>query len=278
MVQQKDTAVSKQSRREMATLLSAQKIASARIRTESIIRADILVELYEILELYCELLLARVGMLENTELDEGLEEPIRSLIYSAPKIEIKEVAVVAALLGGRYGKEFVKSAQEGEGVADKVIRKLKVTPPSEALVQGYLEEIAATYGVDWPKKAAPPKSDDDNDGQDEGQLKERVPEEEQKMLLEADQKVSESELVKATPPRDFGPSSPLRVNPPHPSTDNPHPQVKGPPGIDLKPTKLTQRMDAVERKKSPEADNRGGVGGKIPEVDDLAARFAALKR
>lgn len=262
----------------MAVLLSTQKIASARIRTESIIRADILVELYEILELYCELLLARVGMLEATDLDEGLEEPVRGLIYASPKIEVKEVAVVAALLGGRYGKEFVKSAIECEGVAEKVIRKLKVTPPSEALVQGYLEEIAATYGVDWPVKPKPAPSSDDDDGQDEGQLKERIPENENKMLLEADQKVAESELVKATPPKDFSPTSPLRVNPPNPSSENPHPIVKGPPGIDLKPTKLTQKMAAVEKKKSPEPENKGVVGGKIPEVDDLAARFAALKR
>ena len=235
-----------------------------------------MVELYEILELYCELLLARVGMLEAAELDEGLQEPVRGLIYASGRIEVKEVSAVAALLGGKWGKEFIKSAVEGEGVAEKVVKKLKVTPPSEALVQGYLEEIAATYGVDWPprpKADNEPENDEDDDDKDEGQQKEAVPVEE--LLADDGESRAKEELVKATPPRDFGPSSPLRVNPPSPSTDNPKPRVKA-QGLDLKPTKLTQRMDAVERKKSPE--NKGVVGGKIPEVDDLAARFAALKR
>ena len=64
MVQQKETALAKVARREMAQLLEAGKEASARIRVENIIRQDISVELLEILELYCELLLARVGLME----------------------------------------------------------------------------------------------------------------------------------------------------------------------------------------------------------------------
>lgn len=49
----------------MAQLLEAGKEESARIRVENIIRQDISVELMEILELYCELLLARIGMMES---------------------------------------------------------------------------------------------------------------------------------------------------------------------------------------------------------------------
>lgn len=64
-VQEKKTAVSKLSRREMAQLLDQGKEASAKIRVENIIREDINVELLEILELYCELLLARIGMMEG---------------------------------------------------------------------------------------------------------------------------------------------------------------------------------------------------------------------
>lgn len=56
MVQQKDTAVAKQSRRSMAQLLEQGKEESARIRVENIIRSDMNTELLEIIELYCELL------------------------------------------------------------------------------------------------------------------------------------------------------------------------------------------------------------------------------
>jgi vacuolar protein sorting-associated protein IST1 len=64
MAQQKETALSKVARREMAQLLEVGKEESARIRVENIIRQDISVELMEILELYCELLLARIGLME----------------------------------------------------------------------------------------------------------------------------------------------------------------------------------------------------------------------
>lgn len=65
MSQQKESALSKVARRQMAQLLEAGKEESARIRVENIIRQDIAVELMEILELYCELLLARIGLMES---------------------------------------------------------------------------------------------------------------------------------------------------------------------------------------------------------------------
>lgn len=65
MSQQKEQAVAKVARRSIAQLLELGKEQSARIRVENIIRQDIQVELMEILELYCELLLARIGLMES---------------------------------------------------------------------------------------------------------------------------------------------------------------------------------------------------------------------
>jgi vacuolar protein sorting-associated protein IST1 len=65
LMQQKQTALAKQARRELAQLLEQGKDESAKIRVENIIREDIFVEMLEILELYCELLLARFGLLEQ---------------------------------------------------------------------------------------------------------------------------------------------------------------------------------------------------------------------
>ena len=64
-MQQKQTALAKQARRDLAQLLEQGKEESAKIRVENIIREDIFVEMLEILELYCELLLARFGLLEQ---------------------------------------------------------------------------------------------------------------------------------------------------------------------------------------------------------------------
>jgi len=125
MVQQRDDAMGKTQRRAMAQLLEVGKIDSAKIRVENIIRADITNELHEILELYCELLLARAGLLDASTCDPGLEEAVKSIIYAAPKTEIKELQTVRLLLAEKFGKEFVLSAMENKdgGVSDKVIKK-----------------------------------------------------------------------------------------------------------------------------------------------------------
>lgn len=263
----------------MAQLLEAGKIESAKIRVENIIRSDITTELHEILELYCELLLARTGLMEAPTCDPGLEEAVKSLIYAAPRTDVKELQQVRALLCDKYGKEFAMVAVENSDkkVSEKVLKKLTVTPPPQELVNGYLEEIARTYGVDWPKRPKeefgdpPDYLDDDDENSSGGQLQKNL---EPALLADnvAGKEIEEREaLSRATPPRNFGPSSPLRVNPPSPSIDNPHPRIKG--TLDLKPTKKMQNVST-----SKGTQSKGPVGGTIPDVDELAKRFAALKK
>ncbi len=280
MVQHRDDASGKAQRRAMAQLLEAGKIDSARIRVENIIRSDITNELHEILELYCELLLARSGLLEAPACDPGLEEAVKSIIYSAPKTEIKELQQVRILLGEKFGKEFVLTAMENSDgkVSETVVKKLSVTPPKEGLVQGYLEEIARAYGVDWPKGSKdlgdPPKyADDSNDEDDKpsgGQAQKNL-----ESSLSTDNKSAKDreDLSRATPPRTLGPNNPLHINPPSPSTDNPRPKVTL-NSTELKPSK--KMVDAGLAKKPPE--RKGGIQDGIPDVNELAARFAALKR
>jgi len=62
--QEKKESVAKQSRREIANLIEKGKLETARIKVENIINEDIHVELLELLELYCELLVARFGLVE----------------------------------------------------------------------------------------------------------------------------------------------------------------------------------------------------------------------
>lgn len=54
-------------RRDIATLLEKGKVETARIKTESIINEDIHLELLELLELYCEILSTRFGLIENSK-------------------------------------------------------------------------------------------------------------------------------------------------------------------------------------------------------------------
>jgi vacuolar protein sorting-associated protein IST1 len=275
MVQQKDAAVAKLQRREMAQLLEIGKIESAKIRVENIIRSDLNSELLEILELYCELLTARAGLMESKECDPGLEEAVHSIIYAAPKISgVKELSQVRALLAEKYGKEFtLRAVENSDGkIPERVLKKLRVEPPSQELVEAYLSTIADAYNVDYPpgikaQRAAElaaeeegAEDDDDDDENPSGGQKVKV--------LEA--AAETDELSKATPPRSLGMKSPVSVMPPSPSTENVRPKVNLPGPPELKPSK--KMVDAAKSKPS------NGPGGKIPDVDELQKRFAQLKR
>lgn len=254
------------------------KVESARIRVENIIRSDLTTELYEILELYCELLIARAGLLEPSgPPDAGLEEAVSSLIYAAPRTEIKELHTARVLLAEKFGKDYALNASENkEGkVGARVMERLRVEPPKQELVEAYLSTIADAYGVDYPKgsKAAREAAnngegdDDDDDDAPSGGLKEPALEE----------PLNTEELSKATPPREFGgPKSPVSVVPPKPSSDNPSPRIRLPGPPELKPgAKMQNAQPAVKATPAKKAD---GPGGKIPDVNELAARFAQLKR
>ena len=232
----------------------------------------------EILELYCELLLARIGFLEAKECDPGLEEAVKSIIYAAPRTDIKELQQVRLLLVEKYGKEFALEAIENSDgkVAERVVKKLRVEPPDPQLVTLYLQEIARTYGVGWRRQEETPDvEDDDDDTASGGQA-----------IKSLEEPLSTMKLSKATPPRDLGPRSPISIAPPSPSTDNISPRVRLPAPPELEPN---AKM-SVLKKATPSTDTKGNatsgvpgskrdfIGGKIPGVDELSKRFAALKR
>ncbi|KAF2760147.1 DUF292-domain-containing protein [Pseudovirgaria hyperparasitica] len=294
MVQQKDTALAKQQRRALSQLVEQGKLESARIRVENIIRSDITTELHEILELYCELLLARSQLLDppststapsspSTYCDPGLEEPVRSLIYAAPRTEVKELHMARNILIEKFGKEFALSAMEGEGVAERVLKKLKVETPSRDLVDAYLGEICKAYGVPFGSDNT---EDDGNesDGDGGGQRAKQESELGLEPALEAesgatntstsDKKGEEvDELKKAKAPKSLGPGSPLRIAPSSPSSENPTPRIRMPGQTGKEPVSAVKKTPTAAAKKKDD-----GPGGKIPDVDELAKRFAALKR
>jgi vacuolar protein sorting-associated protein IST1 len=149
-IQDKKTALAKQQRRQLADLLNQSKELSAKIRVENIIRDDIYVELLEYLELYCELLLARMGMITDINrptCDSSLAEAVQSVIYSAQYTELKEMTSLKEVLIHKYGIEFGKIAMENtDGVVpEKIVRRCEVEVPSETLVNLYLCEIARAY-------------------------------------------------------------------------------------------------------------------------------------
>ncbi|KAI0361089.1 DUF292-domain-containing protein [Trametes cingulata] len=167
-LQEKKNAQAKAARRDIALLLEKGKVETARIKVENIIHEDVYVELLELLELYCELLISRFGLLDQStrEPDPGVSEGVCAIIYAAPRTELKELHILRDILMHKFGREFSIAVMENKDgcVSERVTRKLDISTPSPALVDAYLGEIAKGYGVPW----SPRKEDNDDDGPEGG--------------------------------------------------------------------------------------------------------------
>ncbi|KAK0481524.1 DUF292-domain-containing protein [Armillaria novae-zelandiae] len=169
-LQEKKGAQAKASRRDIATLIERGRIETARVKVESIINEDIHIELLELLELYCELLIARFGILDlrthssSREPDPAISEGVCSIIFSAPRTEVKELHVLRDILMHKYGREFSIAVMENHD--GRVVRKLDIAMPSPELVNAYLSEIAKAYGVSWMSPNTPSSDDNIDDGSD----------------------------------------------------------------------------------------------------------------
>lgn len=141
LLEKKKSELAQKARKEIADYLAAGKVERAKIRVEHIIREDYLVEAMEVLELYCDLLLARFGLLQQLkDLDEGIAEPVSSIIWVAPRLEsdVAELRVVADILSSKYGPAYAESARTATGnhrVSEKLMHKLAIQAPPKLLVE-----------------------------------------------------------------------------------------------------------------------------------------------
>lgn len=154
LLEKKKTELTQKARREIADYIANGKIERAKIRVEHIIREDYLVEAMEIVEMYCDLILARFGLIQQMKtLDDGLSEPISSILWATPRLQtdISELKLVSDQLTSKYGKPYAQAVRENalKTVNDKLIRKLSIQAPSKKLVENYLIEIARSHNVPY---------------------------------------------------------------------------------------------------------------------------------
>jgi len=152
--QKKKSELSQKSRKDIADYLAMGKADRARIRVEHIIREDYYMEAMEMMEMYCDLLLARFGLLkEMNTLDPGLAESVSSIIWAGLRMvtDVPELKLVCDQLGKKYGELYVKGVREGsiETVNAKLMHRLSAEPPPRNLVESYLAEIAAAHGIKY---------------------------------------------------------------------------------------------------------------------------------
>lgn len=154
LLEKKKTELTQKARREIADYIANGKLERAKIRVEHIIREDYLVEAMEIVEMYCDLILARFGLIQQMKtLDEGLAEAISSIIWATPRLQadIAELKIISDQLTSKYGKPYAQAARENalKTVNDKLIHKLSIQAPSKILVEKYLIEIAKSHNVSY---------------------------------------------------------------------------------------------------------------------------------
>lgn len=154
LLEKKKTELTQKARKEIADYIGTGKIERAKIRVEHIIREDYLVEAMEVTEMYCDLVLARFGLVQQMkDLDPGLSEALSSLIWCAPRLmtDVPELKVVADQLALKYGKPYAMACREQSvsTISEKLIHKLSVQAPPKVLVEKYLQEIALNYNLEY---------------------------------------------------------------------------------------------------------------------------------
>ncbi|XP_012275225.1 IST1 homolog isoform X2 [Orussus abietinus] len=154
LLEKKKTELAQKARKEIADYIAGGKVERARIRVEHIIREDYMVEAMELLEMYCDLLLARFGLIQQMKnLDDGLAEAISTIIWAAPRIQtdVQEMKVISDILTAKYGRQYTDACREEavQSISEKLKHKLGVQSPSKLLVEKYLIEIAKNYDVPY---------------------------------------------------------------------------------------------------------------------------------
>ena len=84
-------------RREIADLLRTSKQENARIRVETVIRENLLLQAFETLELFMELLAVRAQLVEKSkDMPPDMIEALSSLVYSAQRLQVTSTVPIAA--------------------------------------------------------------------------------------------------------------------------------------------------------------------------------------
>ncbi|XP_064641072.1 IST1 homolog isoform X2 [Lineus longissimus] len=165
LLEKKKTELTQKSRKEIADYISAGKEDRARIRVEHIVREDYLVEALEIIESYCDFLLARFGLIKSmARVDEDLDKPIASVIWSTLRVcgDVPELREIMKQFSHKYGKEYVEMCKHSdcEAVDEKLKHKLSLHQPPKKLLESYMVEIARSYNVPFEPDPAVMMGDD----------------------------------------------------------------------------------------------------------------------
>ncbi|KAL1547721.1 hypothetical protein AAHA92_16040 [Salvia divinorum] len=143
-----------QMKREIAQLLESGQDQTAKIRVEHVIREEKMMGAYDLLEIYCELIVARLPIIEtqkNCPID--MKEAIASMVFASPRCgDVPELLDVRKQFSAKYGKEFISSAIELRpqcGVSRLLVEKLSAIAPDGQAKIKVLSALAEEHNVKW---------------------------------------------------------------------------------------------------------------------------------
>ncbi|KAF8400971.1 hypothetical protein HHK36_014274 [Tetracentron sinense] len=144
----------RQMKKDLAQLLEAGQEQTARIRVEHVVREEKTIAAYDLIEIYCELIVARLPIIEsqkNCPID--LKEAISSVVFASPRCaDLTELLDVRKHFTAKYGKEFVSSALELRpdcGVNRTMVEKLSARAPDGQTKIKILTTIAEEHNIKW---------------------------------------------------------------------------------------------------------------------------------
>ncbi|KAI3956931.1 hypothetical protein MKX01_000965 [Papaver californicum] len=147
----------RQMKRDLAKLLETGQEQTARIRVEHVVREEKTMSAYDLIEIYCELVVARLPIIESQKTcPVDLKEAVTSIVFAAPRCaDIPELADIRKHFTAKYGKEFITSALElrpDSGVSRQVVEKLSAKAPDGETKIKILAAIAKEHNVNWDHK------------------------------------------------------------------------------------------------------------------------------
>ncbi|KAH0453022.1 hypothetical protein IEQ34_017346 [Dendrobium chrysotoxum] len=140
-------------RSDITQLLLLGQQDRALIRAELLIKEQNMVDVFSLVESYCQFLNDRAFLLEQQmECPEVLKEAAAGLSFAASRCgDLPELQVVRKIISSRFGKEFTAAAVELRnncGVDAKMVQKFSARKPSMESRVDVMKEIARERGVE----------------------------------------------------------------------------------------------------------------------------------
>ncbi|KAL1563294.1 hypothetical protein AAHA92_05780 [Salvia divinorum] len=158
LLRNKKEAQVNQMRREISLLLESGQDQTARIRVEHVIREDKMMAAFDLIGIYCELIVARLPIIDSQKsCPIDLKEAIASLVYASPRCgDVPELVEVKKHFTEKYGKDFIARAIELRpecGVSRMMVDKLSALAPDGETKTQILRAIAEEHNVKWEPKS-----------------------------------------------------------------------------------------------------------------------------